>query len=128
MARITKANFKKAAVNSSGNQTRIAEQMEVTRSAINHFLKRNPDMRELLEEEADRLIDVCEDNIDFQIMQNKDVALAQWKLLNSKGGKARGYGPKQEIESIGNAPVTITLIEKSVKEIKDAKSVKRDTV
>jgi len=49
MARITKANFREALINSGGNQARIAEKMEVGRSAISMFLKRNPDMRKELE-------------------------------------------------------------------------------
>ena len=121
MARVTKKTFKEALVNSGGNQARIAEKMEVTRQAINLFLKNNPDMRELLNDEADRLIEWAEDNVAMSVMVHKDIDDSKWILTNSKKGKSRGWGAKQEIEHSGETPHTFNLIVKSEEEIKREK-------
>ena len=121
MTRINQKNFKAALIDSGGNQSTIAKKIGVTRGAITHFLNKNPKMRELLEIEAERIIDVAENVIDHDIVTNRDVDSSKWKLTNSKRGKARGYGFKQEMEVTGTA-ATFNLIEKSVEEIKDAKS------
>ena len=98
MARINQKTFKEALKNSGGNQARIAEKLEVTRQAVGLYLKKNPKMRELLEQEAEFVIDVSEDNIDTNIVVHKNVEDSKWKLLHSKRGKARGYGQKQELD------------------------------
>ena len=122
MARITKANFREALVNSGGNQARIAEKMEVTRQAIGLFLKRNPEMRVELDDEADRLIEWAEDNVAMSVMIHKDIDDSKWILTNSKKGKSKGWGQKQEIEHSGEErPHTFNLIVKSEEEIKSEK-------
>ena len=121
MTRINQKLFKLALVDSGGNQSTIAKKLGVTRGAITHYLKKNPKMRALLEIEAERIIDVAENVIDHEIVKKRDVDSAKWKLTNSKRGKARGYGQKQELNIGGDLPVQINLVEKSVEEIKDGK-------
>ncbi|MHA1737903.1 MAG: hypothetical protein ACTSWD_04900 [Candidatus Heimdallarchaeota archaeon] len=122
MAKISIKTFKKALKDSGGNQSRIAERLECTRSAVGHFLKKNPKLHKLLESEAERVIDFAEDNIDTDIMINKDVDSSKWKLTNSKRGKSRGYGAKSEVEHSGESgSIVFNLVEKSVEEIKNAK-------
>lgn len=103
MAKITQKTFKEALKNSGGNQARIAEKLEVTRQAIGLYLKKNPKMRELLDQEAEFVIDVAEDNIDIDIVTHKNIDASKWKLLHSKKGKQRGYGVHSElkVENIG---------------------------
>ena len=120
MAKINIKTFKEACRNTGGNQARIAEKLEVTRSAVNHFLSKHPNMRELLNQEAEFVIDVAEDNINKSIMAG-DVDVSEWALVNRKRGKERGYGQKQEVEHSGSTSATFNLITKSVEEIKDAK-------
>ena len=121
MAKISKKTFKKALVNSGGNQSTIAKNLQKTRGAISIFLKKNPDMRELCDIEAERIIDVAENIVDSKIINDKDLETAKWKLSNSRRGKERGYGQKQEVEHSGSTSATFNLITKSVEEIKDAK-------
>lgn len=123
MTRITKKLFLKAIKNSGGNQSRVGDRMEVTRSAVGHFLKKNPDMREAMEDEAERYIDICEDNLTTSVMVHGDVDNSFKVLTTSKRGKARGWGVKQEVEHVGDIPITINLITKSNEEIKKAKGV-----
>jgi len=98
MTRINQKKFKEALKDSGGNQSTIAQKIGVTRGAITHFINRNPKMRKLLEIEAERIIDVAENVIDHDIVKNKNIDSSKWKLLNSKRGKSRGYGPKTEME------------------------------
>ena len=111
MARINKKTFRAALKNSGGNQARIAEKLEVGRSAVGMYLIRHPEMRAELDEEAELVIDVSEDNIDVAIMTHKDIDSSKWKLLHSKRGKARGYGVKQEFDILDER--TRIIIEKA---------------
>ncbi len=119
---ITQKAFKNALEGSGGNQSTIAKRLGKVRSTITMFLNKKPKMRALLDAEAERIIDVAENILDFSITNDKDLDSAKWKLTNSKRGKARGYGPKQELEHSGETHnTTFNLIEKSIEEIKDAK-------
>lgn len=125
MTRITKTNFKKAAKNSGGNQSRIAEKLEVTRSAVNQFIKRHPKLRDIINDEKEFVLDIAEDCIDTDILIRKDVDSAKWKLLNTKRGRARGYGHKMETEHSGSVQnVIFQEIIKSNEEIKEMKNGK----
>jgi len=121
MARLTKKTFRKALVNTGGNQARIAEKLEVTRQAVGLFLKRHPDMRIELEDEAERLVDWAEDNINMSLMLEKDVDNSFKFLKNSKRGKARGWGEKQQVEHSVEKETVFNIIVKSVEEIKNEK-------
>ena len=98
MTKITIKTFTKALEGSGGNQSTIAQKIGVTRGAITIFLSKHPKMRELLNTEAERIIDVAENVIDADIVKGKNIDSAKWKLLHSKRGKARGYGPRQEMD------------------------------
>ena len=125
MTRITKTNFKQALINSGGNQSRIAEKMEVTRSAVNIFLKRHPDMREALEEQINLLYDTAQDSQAMQILAHKNVDESKWLLMNTKRGRERGFGNKTEIEHSGSIQGAIfNEVIKSNEEIKEMKNGK----
>jgi len=117
MAKVNKKSFTKALVSSGGNQSLIAGRLEVTRGAVHQFLAKNQDMRELLETEAEEIIDVAEKLIDYDIRERNSVDSAKWKLTNSKRGKSRGYGIKQEIEHSGEAVKIEVKIPKEVAEL-----------
>ena len=97
MARISKKKFKEACKGSAGVQTVIAKSIGVTRGAIFLYLKRHPEMRKFLDEEGDKLVDIAEHNIHKEIVAGS--IDDSWKLLlNSKRGKTRGYGQRQEFD------------------------------
>ena len=121
MAKLIQKTFKEALEGSGGNQSIIAKKLGKSRSTITKFLNKNPKMKDLLEIESERIIDVAENIIDHDITKNRNIDSSKWKLLNSKRGKARGYGPKQELEHSGGS-TTFNLIEKSIEEIKNAKA------
>ncbi len=115
MAKINQKTFKLALENSGGNQSIIAKKLQVTRGAITIFLSKNPKMRELCNMEAERIIDVAENVVNAAITNKASedrLDTSKWKLLNSKRGKARGYGIKNEVEHSGKVfNVNITEVE-----------------
>lgn len=123
MTRISKAKFKSACKGSGGIGAVVAKSIRVTRGAVYHYLKKNPDMRKFLDEERKQVMDVAEHNIDKEIIAG-NIDVSQWALTNRKEGKARGYGTKQEIENVGTGEIIFKEITKSYKEIKDGR--KRD--
>ena len=120
MAKLNKKKVKKAITGSGGVLSVLAEKCDVSRSAITQFLqkKRNQDVKELIEQEKERIIDLAENKLHGLI--NKEDFQAIKYFLNTKG-KSRGYVERQEMEHLGTA-ATFNLIEKSVEEIKDAKA------
>lgn len=120
MGRISKKKVKKAIEGSGGVQAVVAKAIGITRQSLSVYLKKNPEIRALIDEEGEKIMDVAEHNIDKEIVAG-DVDSSKWALTNRKKGKARGYGPKQEMEHIGT-PATFNLITKSTKEIKDEKA------
>ncbi len=121
MARLNQKTFKEALIDSGGNQSIIARKLDKARSTITMYLNKYPKMRALCEAEAERVIDVAENIIDKEIVTNKDLDTAKWKLSNSKRGKARGYGIKQEFEHTGETGVTFIEITKTAEEIKSGR-------
>ena len=113
--RITQKKFKDVLKNSGGNQSTIAKAIGVSRSAITHFLNKYTEMRKLLEAEAERIIDVAENVVDHDIVKNRNVDTAKWKLNNSKRGKQRGYGIKQELEMSGEIKTSAKELHEEIK-------------
>lgn len=109
MAKLNKKTFKEAAKDSGGNQARIAQRLELSRQAVNQYVMRHPKLREILNMEAETVIDIAEDNVDTDIVIAKDIDTSKWKLLHSKRGKDRGYGPKSELELQGSEEKKLIL-------------------
>jgi len=116
MIRINKKNFEVACKGSGGVGAVVARVLGVTRQAIYSYLKRHPEMKEILDEESQQILDIAEHNIDKEIIAGNS-EISMWALLNRKEGKARGYGPRQVMESTGSA-TTIQFIEMSNEKIK----------
>jgi len=117
MSRINKKNFEAACKGSGGVGAVLARALGVTRQAIYIYLRRHPEMRKFLDEEGEQILDIAEHNIDKEIIAG-NIESSMWALLNRKRGKARGYGPKQEIDHTDAEPVVFNLIEMSNEEIK----------
>jgi len=97
MARISKKKFKEACKGSGGVGSVVAQKIGVDRTAIYHYLKKHPEMKEFLDEAGEKIIDVAENVID-KFITDGDGEYCKWALTNRKRGKARGYGSKQEVE------------------------------
>jgi len=118
MTKINKKNFEKACKGSGGVGAVVARSLGVTRQAIYTFLKRNPEMREFLDEEGQQILDIAEHNIDKEILAG-NVEISMWALLNRKAGRARGYGSRQVMGNADVRPFIVKITEKSDEEIKE---------
>ena len=110
MAKLSKKKVKNAIKGSGGVLSVLAEKCDVSRSAITQFLqkKRNQDVKELIEQEKERIIDLAENKLHGLI--NKEDFQAIRYYLNTKG-KSRGYVEKQEVEHTGiSTPIEINII------------------
>ena len=89
-------------------QSKIAELLKVTRSAITTYLQKNPKMREFFEQSKQIRIDKAESNLDDALEKKEEWAT---KLTLTTQGKDRGFTTRDEIEH------KIEHSEKSAREI-----------
>ena len=94
--RVNKKSFTEAAKESGGVQAVIAKRLGVQRSTITMFLKKHPEMKEVLEREREEIIDVAEKELFTAVKEAKRWAVE--KILDTLG-KDRGYVEKTEIEN-----------------------------
>ena len=116
--RINQEKFKEALKGTAGVQSDIAAKLGVDRSAVTHFLNKHPKMRELLEQERQKLIDVAEnvykEALSLQTKDTREKRLpTQVKRDNMRLklkaaervvgtlGKGRGWVPREEREHSG---------------------------
>jgi len=97
--RISKKKVKQAISGSYGIVTSIAKRSGCTRRALYYFLDRpeNKDLRSIIEEEKESLLDMAENNL-ITAIKSRDKNERKWStmfILNTRGAK-RGYGNKND--------------------------------
>ena len=126
MTKLSIKKFKLAVIGSRGIQNEIAKRCGVERSTITNYLTKRPELRILIEQEREKMIDIAEDELDKLIKCGSFKAI---QLLLKTKGKNRGYVEKQEIEHSGGIePITISfqLPENVEKFIKDQNNKSSD--
>lgn len=129
--RINNNKFKEALKGTAGVQSDIAKKLGVTRGRVTQFIDKFPKMRELVNEERQKLIDVAEnvykEALSLQTRDTKDKTLpakdyrdnmriklkAAEKVVTTLG-KDRGWIPKEERELSGQVEHTFTPIKINV--------------
>jgi hypothetical protein len=91
---VNEKNLRLAIQGSFGNQAYIAKKLRCTYQTIYNAFKEYPQLRELLEEEHNKLLDSAEWVVADAIVNKKDVNTAKWVL--EKRGASRGYNPELE--------------------------------
>ena len=97
MNKLSRSKVIESMKDSFGNQSVMARRCNVDRAAITIFLNKNPDIREMIEHEKEKLIDVAELGLVNKINEGSDRAIEFF--LKTKG-KKRGYVEKSEVESL----------------------------
>ena len=108
MAKINKKDFKRVAAGTGGVQAVVAKRLGVARQSINDFINKYPDMREVLDSEREKIIDMAENKL--FVAANKGEKWAIDRILKTLG-KNRGHTEKQEIEFSGEVAFQPTKIE-----------------
>jgi predicted transcriptional regulator len=117
---VTESKFMAAIASTNGKISRIAEALGVLPSTVRLNL-RKPKFaacRKRLEEKREELYDLCEDEIEAAIRQNKDYstkARTAFRVLESKKAEARGWHKKQTIAlEGGDSPIEINTSHRHV--------------
>lgn len=88
--------FKLALENSGGNVTLISKKLDVSRNAIYEFINNNPETKELLEQEREKIVDMAEGILSQKVAEG-DMAAVRLVLTTSTRGRKRGYGDVLEL-------------------------------
>lgn len=96
MTKLTRTNVINAIEGCLGNYSTIAQKCGVNRQTVSEFFKRHPDLKELADQDREKLIDVAESQIAVAI-KDGDVN-SSWKLVEQQA-KNRGYGNKINVDA-----------------------------
>src|SRR6056297_93961 len=113
MARITKGNFKKALKGSGGIYSHVARKLGVSRSAVTQYINKNPELRELIQEEEESINDLAESKLISKLNEG-DNQMIKFRLTTK--AKDRGYVERSEIVNSGNLSLNHTNLTKEEKE------------
>ncbi len=99
--KVTKKRIKMAIPGSMGIRSVIAKRLTVSRATLTIFLKKpeNQDMVKLIDQEAEKMMDLAEERLFKRISEGKFNAI---KFYLSTKGKNRGYTEGKFIEHSGN--------------------------
>ena len=78
-----------------GNVSLASEKLGVNRRTIHRHMKKNPALRQVVEDCREQVLDRAEENI-FEAAEKGDLAACRFILTTL--GKARGYSTRKEIE------------------------------
>ena len=82
---------------SRGNVSLAARRLGISARTIHRWLAQYPDLRELVEAQRDRIIDMAEENI-FDAVERGNLK-ASWFVLQTLG-KKRGYSERKVVEDL----------------------------
>lgn len=102
--RVTKATFAAAIRGSRGVKSVIATRLGCARNTVYNYLERWPDMKTLLDDESEMLVDLAEVQL-FNLIAEKDVRAITFALATK--GKNRGYSQRTEITGADGGAIVI---------------------
>ena len=102
MTKLTVKVFKKAVKDTGGILKDIAHNAGVERVAVWSFLKKHPNLQELIEDEREKIVDTAEGSLYSQVKGRQEWAT---KFILKTKGRKRGYIEKSEVEHSGEATV-----------------------
>ena len=90
-----------------GNISAIARAFGITRQAVYNYISNKPDLKQLIEDERESMIDDAESEIYKQIRKGNTTALI---FFLKTQGKQRGYVERNEITGKDGQEVTIKVV------------------
>jgi hypothetical protein len=90
-----------------GNISAIARAFQVSRQAIYDYISNKPDLKQLIQDEREAMIDDAESEIYKQLKKGNTAALI---FFLKTQGKSRGYVERQEITGKDGNEVTLRVI------------------
>jgi|688.fasta_scaffold1958830_1 hypothetical protein len=95
--KLTKKAIEKAIIGSSGLISTIAQKLKVSRATVRNYLKKYPELEDLINEEKENLLDFTESKLIKKINDEESWAI---KYFLSTQGMGRGY--RSNISQIEN--------------------------
>jgi hypothetical protein len=90
-----------------GNISAIARAFQVSRAAIYDYISNKPDLKQLIQDERESMIDDAESEIYKQFKKGNTAALI---FFLKTQGKQRGYVERQELTGKDGQEVTIKVV------------------
>lgn len=112
MVKITIKKFKECVKDSRGNLTLIANRLNVARSTVYDYIKKegNEWAKQLIEDEAWKPYDIVHGKVQQIAIQKEEGWAIRTMLLEHKKGRELGYGREQNINIGGtDKPVKLQL-------------------
>ena len=116
MTKLSKRKVKEAIKGSKGIITAVANRCGVTRKQIYKYRDKYPDIREALQEERERLVDMAEKGLIINLDKQQPWAIG---LVLKTLGRNRGYVEKLDVSGELNQPVVINIIKPKTEEKKE---------
>jgi len=107
MGKLNKKKFRKAVVDSGGIISTIAHRCEVARNTVYKFVEHHPDMKDLIDDETERILDLAENKLFSKVSSGESWAI---KYLLSTKGKKRGYIERSELGGPDNGQLEGPII------------------
>lgn len=95
---LNKQVVKKAIEGTYGNLSHAAQKLGVSRQAVYNYVNKHDDIKELLEQEREAMLDIAENNLFLNVQDRDNTAII---FLLKTQGKKRGYIERAEIEHSG---------------------------
>ena len=89
-----------------GNISAVARAFQVSRQAIYDYISNKPDLKQMIQDERESMLDDAESEIYKQIRKGNTTALI---FFLKTQGKTRGYVERQEITGKDNEPFVIKV-------------------
>ena len=90
---ITKTKFIKALEDSGGILSVIARKLKVTRKAVYNFIDKYPELKELIDQERETILDIAQNTV-YDRVKGEDWEATRY-LLNTLG-RQRGFSSRTE--------------------------------
>ena len=93
---------------SAGNVTYAAKALGVGRTALHARIAKSPDLRRVLQEEREALVDMAESALRAEVLDRNMTAII-WTLKASPEAKRRGWSERHELGGPDGGPVLIQM-------------------
>ena len=105
----TKTKLLKAIQHSRGIVAEVARKAECSRTTVNNWLLKHPDLRAALDEEREALLDLAEGKLYQMAIVDGDIRALIFLLENI--GRGRGYNRRAELNAPASGPIMPIVID-----------------
>lgn len=95
--RLSEKVVRDALIKTQGNAAEAARALQVSRSAVWHYIDTRPEIRQIVTEFREELADHAEASLFAAVKRGEGWAI-RFALTQTEQGRARGYGPAQGVQ------------------------------